>query len=107
MANDSVVNEIAQLYCTSEALDTVSLTAADIIEKDNEAEKLIPLGLFFRNQAAEFQKKIHPLIERINVTPDDKLTSMTTDLSALLRIADNVSKIRLQKLGKSLFDNPF
>jgi len=101
---EMIANEIAHLYCTSEALNTVSLTAADLIGKDNTSDKLIPLGLFFRNQAAEFQKKIHPFIEKISANPDDKLTYMTNDLSALLRIADNVSKIRLMKLGKSLFN---
>lgn len=101
---ETIANEIAHLYCTSKALNTISLAAADLIGKDNTSDKLIPLGLFFRNQAAEFQKKIHPFIEKISANPDDKLTYITNDLSALLRIADNVSKIRLLKLGKSLFD---
>ena len=54
---ETIANEIARLHCTSKALDTVSLAAVDFIDNDTEDEKRIPLDLFFRNQAAKFQKK--------------------------------------------------
>jgi len=51
--------------------------------------------------------RIREIIEKTGITPDPKLSCMSGDLSAAIRITENVSRIKLRKLGQKLFGQPF
>jgi hypothetical protein len=69
------------------------------------SDRLLTPGLFFRAQAIEFLEKIKQFCEKTGVLPDQKTAAMLGDLSAVTRIAENVSKIKLKKLGLSFRSN--
>jgi hypothetical protein len=104
--DESIMAAIARLHCTTEALTVIAETAAGILDIDSLTESLTALGLFFRDQAGECLGRIQEIIEKTDMPPDPKLEFMKNDLVAVLRIAENVSKIKLQKLGQRLFAQP-
>jgi len=104
--DESVMTLAARLHCTVESLNSIAAIAADILDTASQNEKLTTLGLFFRNQAGECMHHIGQIIEKTGILPNQTLGLMINDLSAILRIAENVSRIKLQKLGKRLFTQP-
>ncbi len=105
--DEPIITTSAQLHCATEALAAISITAAGELYTDSRNEKLTAFGLFFRDQAGECLNRIQMVIEKTGITQDAKLSCMMGDLSAAIRIAENVSRIKLQKLGKRLFGQPF
>ncbi len=103
--DDLLITETAQLKCTLDALAAISAAAAIELDENIGGEMLLSLGLFFRTQTIGFLKKIEQMIEKTGIEPENRLTYMLSDLFAMIRIAENVSKIKLAKLGLSLFAN--
>jgi acyl-CoA dehydrogenase len=103
---ESVMAAIARLHCATEALTVIAEAAAGILDIDSRDESLTALGLFFRDQAGECLCRVRDIIEKTDMPPNPKLELMKNDLAAAIRIAENVSKIKLQKLGQRLFAQP-
>jgi len=101
--DESVMTTVARLHCATEALTAIAETAASILDIDSRDARLTTLGLFFSDQAGECLGGIRDIIEKTGMSPDPKLEFMTNDLAAAIRIAENVSRIKLQKLGQRFF----
>lgn len=104
--DESVISAISRLYCEEKAMSAIAETAAGILDTDSRNENLTALGLFFRDQAGECLGRIRGIIEKTDLPPNPKLEFMKNDLAAALRIAENVSRIKLRKLGHRLFEQP-
>jgi len=104
--DESIITAIARLHCATEALTTIAASAAGILDIDSGNARLTTLSLFFRDRAGECMGRIQEIIEKTGMAPDPKLGFMKNDLSAAIRIAENVSRIKLQKLGQRLFAKP-
>jgi hypothetical protein len=87
-------------------MTTIAASGAGILDIDSGNARLTTLGLSFRDQAGECMGRIWGIIEKTGMAPDPKLEFMKNDLAAAIRIAENVSKIKLQKLGQRLFAQP-
>jgi acyl-CoA dehydrogenase len=98
-----LISETAQLKCALDALDAICDVAAKELDNDIESENLLSLGIFFKEQTTGFLKKVGQIFEKKGIEPDQKITYMINDLSAITRIAENASKNKLVKLGASLF----
>ena len=100
---DNTVDKIDEFAKTSvdEYFQKLKERAKELVE-NIDSGMLLSLGLFFKTQTIEALKKIERIIEKENIKPDQKITYMTNDLSAIMRIGENVSKIKLTKLGNSL-----
>ena len=103
--DDTIIEEAAQLKCTLDALSIISHAAAKELENDVASDRLLTPGLFFRAQAIEFLEKFKQVFEKTGALADQKTAAMLGDLSAVTRIAENVSKIKLKKLGLSFLSN--
>ncbi len=95
-----------ELQCCIEGLDEISrilATELDRLPEQNlQSDRLLSIGLFFRMQAIHCLEKIKPFFEHSNIAPDTKAAIMVNDLSALMRIAENGSTLKLKKIGRSL-----
>jgi acyl-CoA dehydrogenase len=105
LPDEEVAQEAASLKCSLDALSVISHAGAAELEKTMQSDKLLSMGLFFRAQAIECLQKIESLREKAGVRPNEKTTAMRGDLSAVTRMAENVSRIKLKNLGLSLFSN--
>lgn len=98
-----LISETAQLKCALDALDAICDVAAKELDNNIESENLLSLGIFFKKQTTGFLEKLGQIIKKEGIEPDQKITYMVNDLFALTRIAENASKIKLAKIGNSLF----
>jgi acyl-CoA dehydrogenase len=103
LPDELLITETAQLKCALNALDAICEITAKELDKNIENENLLSLGLFFKAQTTGFLEKVGQIFEKKGIEPDQKITYMINDLSALTRIAENASKIKLAKIGNSLF----
>jgi hypothetical protein len=98
--DDETVLELGSLQCASEALFALALTAAERIDNENEFPNAVPLTLYFKNQVSEFQNRIGKIIATIGEETDFLLGAMGKDIAGGIRIAANVSKLKLQRIGE-------
>ena len=101
--DEPLITTAARLHCAAQALTAIAGAAAGLLDADSRDEKLTTFGLFFRNQAGEYLSRIREIVEKTGMPPDAKLSAMTGDLSAAIRIAGNQADSKLQKLGRRLF----
>lgn len=103
LSDQLLITETAHLKCTLDALDSICEVTAKELDENIESENLLSFGIFFKTQTTGFLEKIGQIFEKKGIEPDQKITYMINDLSAVTRIAENASKIKLAKIGNSLF----
>jgi alkylation response protein AidB-like acyl-CoA dehydrogenase len=99
--DDEMILELGAMQCTAEALLALALTAAERIDSKNAFPTAGPLTLYFRNQVSDFQDRIGRIITTIDGETDFFLSSMSKDIAGGIRIASNVAKLKLKRIGES------
>jgi hypothetical protein len=99
--DDEMIHELGTLQCTVEALFALALTVAERIDNQNEFSKTGPLTFYFRNQVSDFQDRIGKIITQIDLETDFLLSSMSKDIAGGIRIASNVTKLKIKRIGES------
>jgi acyl-CoA dehydrogenase len=96
-----MILELGNLQCEAEALHVLAMVAAERIDHQSDNPPVGPLTLYFRKQVSDFQDRMIKIITKIGGETDFRLMSMAKDIASGIRIASNVSKLKLQRIGES------
>jgi alkylation response protein AidB-like acyl-CoA dehydrogenase len=96
-----MILELGNLQCEADALHALAMVAAERIDHQNDHPPVGPLTLYFRKQVFDFQDRMIKIIIKIGEETDFRLMSMAKDIAGGIRIASNVSKLKLQRIGES------
>jgi alkylation response protein AidB-like acyl-CoA dehydrogenase len=101
-----IILELGSLQCEAEALHALAMVAAERIDQPKDGPPVEPLTLYFRKQVPDFQDKMANIIKTIGVENDFHLGAMFKDIAGGIRIASNVSKLKLHRMGESFMSSP-
>ncbi len=96
-----MILELGSLQCEADALHALAMVAAERIDHHRDNPPVGPLTLFFRKQVSDFQDRMINIIVKISGETDSRLMSMVKDIAGGIRIASNVSKLKVQRIGES------
>lgn len=101
MLDDALILELGLLQCTVDALSALAGVAADRMDTLPERQPATSLTLFFRKQTADCQERLDLILAQIFEQPEGNISAMAKDVEGGIRIASNVAKLKLRRIGEA------